>query len=153
MKSDFLEIDSRKEHDLYTPKETQGTREVTIIIKEQEELQRFRQSVKDCHGEKPDELLCIPLRKWFNEGLNIIKERVAAKVEEGGGVLKITMQMPDAWMIHSAPGMKYSLRELIYNGMMSGWYRDVKKDVAEKFRLAAELNKAELKSIIVSLDM
>lgn len=92
--------------------------------------------------------------KWLWEGVRLISEFVdnpESKSEDDN--TEITIIMPSNWAYYSpdAPGLKYAMVELIHNGMLSDWYDSIKQDLSMAFKKKAELNKAEIHSIIYSL--
>lgn len=64
----------------------------------------------------------------------------------------INLLMPQNWVVQSKAGLRYALLELVHNGMLADWYDDTKPDSAAAFKKKAELNKAEIHSIIYSLN-
>ena len=121
-------------------------REVTIVIDEMEAKIRFQNSIKGYAKPSHDSYL-----KWLTAGVDILKRNLDTQTYLKGEKTIIKIQLPPSWMIHSAPGMTYAIRELIQNGMMADWHDGSAE--AKEYKKAAELNKAELQSIINSLDM
>lgn len=94
--------------------------------------------------------------RWIQEGVAIMREYVSSlphyDASPHDNEFVINLLMPGNWVIHSAPGLKYALLELVHNGMLADWYDDTKADSATAFKKKAELNKAEIHSIIYSLN-
>jgi len=150
---------------------------LTIQINETEELTRFQRatwkqgrmleqpsSAKQVYNLQADSedsadqgLMHDSYLRWLWAGINIMSEYLVAEPtfannQLGQSVCTITITMPQNWVIHSMPGMKYAMRELIHNGMMADWYDDVKQDSAKTYKQKAEVNKAEIQSIIYALN-
>lgn len=121
--------------------------EATIVIDEAEVGKRFRDAANDTVHSHDSYL------KWLSEGVSVLDKNLDTKMDIAKEKATVRIQMPENWIIHSAPGMKYAMCDLIHNGMMSDWYDGKDADKAKRFRQAAELNKAQLQSIINSLDM
>ena len=121
--------------------------EVTITIYETEADKRFRDATRGCAKPNHDSYL-----KWLQEGVDILAKNLETSSQPKGDVTVIKIQLPPSWMIHSAPGMTYAIMEMIFNGMMSDWYDGWDASVSKRYRQSAELNKAQLQSIINSLD-
>ncbi len=91
---------------------------------------------------------------WLGEAVNQVREylvtepAIANKDES-----TLTLLMPGNWEHYApnAPGLRYAMVELIKNGMLADWYDDTKPDSAKAFKQKAEVNKAEIRSIIYSL--
>ena len=122
--------------------------EVTIVIDEKEARVRFQNEADRYARPRHDSYL-----KWMAEGVSILDKNLDVKTYLDESKTTIKIQLPESWVIHSAPGMKYTLCDLIHNGMMADWYDGMGDDKAKRFRQAAEFNKAQLQSIINSLDM
>lgn len=94
--------------------------------------------------------------QWLQKGVVIMDEYLSGTPHydssPNDNEFVINLLMPGNWVIHSAPGLKYALLELIHNGMLADWYDDTKPDSATAFKKKAELNKAEIHSIIYSLN-
>lgn len=149
---------------------------VTITIKKDDAIKRFEQaawklgrmleqpnSVKQVwnlqadHEENADKgLMDASFEQHLWEGVKIISEYLASEPTYGTGLASndftITLTMPSHWVIHSAPGMKYAMLELIHNGMMADWLENMKPDQANAYKKQAELNKAQIQSIIYALN-
>ena len=149
---------------------------VTITINKTDAIKRFEQaawkmgrmleqpnSVKQVwnlqadHEENADnDLMNASFDKHLWEGVYIISEYLANEPTYGTGShsseLTITLTMPSHWVIHSAPGMKYAMLELVHNGMMADWLENLKPDQANAYKKQAELNKAQIQSIIYALN-
>lgn len=149
---------------------------VTITINKTDAIKRFEQaawkmgrmleqpnSVKQVwnlqadHEENADnDLMNASFDKHLWEGVYIISEYLASEPSYGtashSSELTITLTMPSHWVIHSAPGMKYAMLELVHNGMMADWLENLKPDQANAYRKQAELNKAQIQSIIYALN-
>ena len=151
-------------------------RTVTITISKQEQLRRFAQatwkqgpmleqpqSVKQVYNLQADQeetadvgLMQASFERHLWEGIDIMREYLAdlphyeAKPDDDN--FTITLQLPQNWVIHSAPGLKYALLDLIHNGMMADWYDDVKQDSANAFKKKADLNKAQIQSTLYALN-
>ena len=149
---------------------------VTITINKTDAIKRFEQaawkmgrmleqpnSVKQVwnlqadHEENTDnDLMNASFEQHLWEGVYIISEYLASEPTYGTGTREseftITLTMPSHWVIHSAPGMKYAMLELVHNGMMADWLENVKPDQANAYKKQAELNKAQIQSIIYALN-
>lgn len=149
---------------------------VTIVIDKTSAIKRFEQaawklarmleqpnSVKQVwnlqadHEEQADnDLMNASFEQHLWEGVYIISEYLASEPSYGTSThaseLTITLTMPSHWVIHSAPGLKYEMLELVQNGMMADWLSDMKPDQAASYRKQAELNKAKIQSIIYALN-
>ena len=151
-------------------------RQVQIIISKSEQLRRFEQatwkegrmleqpqSVKQVYNLQADQeesadsgLMQASFETHLWEGINIIKEYLAdtpdyqAKPNDDNFV--INLQLPQNWVIHSAPGLKFAMLELVHNGMMADWQDMMKPDQANSYKKKAELNKAQIQSIIYALN-
>lgn len=149
---------------------------VTITIKKDDAILRFEQaawkmarmleqpnSVKQVwnlqadHEENADNgLMNASFEQHLWEGVKIISEYLSSQPTYGTGSaandFTITLLMPSHWVIHSAPGMKYAMLELIHNGMMADWLENMKPDQANAYKKQAELNKAQIQSIIYALN-
>ena len=92
--------------------------------------------------------------KWLGEAVNQVREYLTAEPTiTNTDVTSIVLLMPGSWEHYApnAPGLKYAMLELIQNGMLADWYDGTKPDSAKSFKQKAELNKAEIRSIIYSL--
>lgn len=92
--------------------------------------------------------------EWLGEAVNQVREYLTAEPTVANtDVTSIVLLMPGNWEHYApnAPGLKYAILELIHNGMLADWYDNTKPDSAKGFRQKAELNKAEIRSIIYSL--
>ena len=151
-------------------------RTVTITISKSEQLRRFEQatwkmgrmleqpqSAKQVYNMQADQeesadsgLMDASFERRLWEGVNLLGEYLADtpsyEAKPNDDNFTIVLQLPQNWIIHSAPGLKYALLELIYNGMMADWCQDMKPDQAASFKKEAELNKAQITSIIYALN-
>ena len=149
---------------------------VTITINKTDAIKRFEQaawkmgrmleqpnSVKQVwnlqadHEEQADnDLMKASFEQHLWEGVYIISEYLASEPSYGTSThaneFTITLTMPSHWVIHSAPGMKYAMLELVQNGMMADWLENLKPDQANAYKKQAELNKAQIHSIIYALN-
>lgn len=149
---------------------------VTITINKTDAIKRFEQaawkmgrmleqpnSVKQVwnlqadHEEQADnDLMNASFEQHLWEGVYIISEYLASEPSYGTSThaneFTITLTMPSHWVIHSAPGMKYAMLELVQNGMMADWLENLKPDQANAYKKQAELNKAQIQSIIYALN-
>lgn len=149
---------------------------VTITINKTDAIKRFEQaawkmgrmleqpnSVKQVwnlqadHEEQADnDLMNASFEQHLWEGVYIISEYLASEPSYGTSIhaneFTITLTMPSHWVIHSAPGMKYAMLELVQNGMMADWLENLKPDQANAYKKQAELNKAQIQSIIYALN-
>lgn len=149
---------------------------VTIVIDKTKAIKRFEQaawkmgrmleqpnSVKQVwnlqadHEEQADnDLMNASFEQHLWEGVYIISEYLASEPSYGTSThaneFTITLTMPSHWVIHSAPGMKYAMLELVQNGMMADWLENMKPDQANAYKKQAELNKAQIQSIIYALN-
>lgn len=149
---------------------------VTIPINKADAIKRFEQaawklarmleqpkSVKqvwnlqaDIEDTADNGLMVASFEQHLWEGVNLMGEYLASTPTYGTGqtasVFTITLTMPSNWVIHSAPGLKYEILELIHNGMMGDWLDDMKPDQAATFKKKAELSKAKIQSIVYSLN-
>ena len=91
--------------------------------------------------------------RWLYEGVGLVREYLTAEPTVSNDETTMILLMPGNWEHYSpnAPGLKYAIRELILNGMLGDWYDEVKPELAKTFKQKAELNKAEIYSIIYSL--
>ena len=147
-------------------------RQIEITIDKQEQLKRFEQAAwklgrsfeqpaiaKQVYNVQADSeesadsgLMDASFGRWLWSGIDIISEYMYSEPVFSGDIVTITLRLPQNWIIHSAPGMKYAMLELIHNGMMADWCEKVKPDMAVAFKKDAELNKAQIKSIVYSLN-
>lgn len=150
---------------------------VTIAIDKTSAIKRFEQaawkmarmleqpnSVKQVwnlqadHDEQADnDLMTASFSQHLWEGVYIISEYLASEPGYGNttqtaNTFTITLTMPSNWVIHSAPGLKYEILELVHNGMMADWLDDMKPDQSKAYKQQAELCKAKIKSIIYALN-
>lgn len=149
---------------------------VTITINKTDAIKRFEdaawklgrmleqpQSVKQVWNLQADredgadnDLMNASFDQHLWEGVYIISEYLASEPSYGtashSSDFTITLLMPSHWVIHSAPGLKYAMLELVHNGMMADWLADMKPDQAASYRKQAELNKAQIQSIIYALN-
>ena len=95
---------------------------------------------------------------WLGEAINQVREYLTEEPTVGTTVqtsdtTTITLLMPGNWEHYApnAPGLRYAMLELIQNGILADWYDKTKPDSAKTFRQKAELNKAEIRSIVYSL--
>ena len=150
------------------------SQQVTITIKEAEVLKRFQQAtykqgraleqpnvVKQVYNLQADGedtadagLMHDSYNAWIGEAVNQVREYLTAEPTiTNTDVTNIVLQMPGNWEHYApnAPGLKYAMTELILNGMLADWYDNTKPDSAKGFRQKAELNKAQVRSIIYAL--
>lgn len=120
--------------------------EATIVIDEAEVGKRFRDAANDTVHSHDSYL------KWLSEGVSVLDKNLDTKMDIAKEKATVRIQMPESWIIHSAPGMKYTLCELIHNGMLAEWNNDRDADAAKRYRQSAEFNKAQLQAAINSLD-
>ena len=121
--------------------------EATIVIDENEARIRFKGDAERYAEPKHDSYL-----KWLAAGVSILDKNLDTKTYLKGEKTTILIQMPEEWGTHSAPGIKYAMYDLINNGMLSDWHDSRGSDKAKRYRQAAELNKAQIQSIINSID-
>lgn len=95
-------------------------------------------------------LMSDSYERWFKDAVWITREFLVGTPTTTTGVTTITWSLPSAWDSHDI-ALKFAIRELLHNGMLADWYDDVKPDAAPTFRKKAELNRAEIKSIIYSI--
>lgn len=149
---------------------------VTITIDKSKAIKRFEQAawktarmlkqpnsveqvwnLQADHEEQADnDLMNASFEQHLWEGVYIISEYLASEPSYGTSThaneFIITLTMPSHWVIHSAPGMKYAMLELVHNGMMADWLESMKPDQANAYKKQAELNKAQIQSIIYALN-
>lgn len=148
--------------------------QVTITIKEADALKRFERAtfkqgraleqphvVKQVYNMQADSedaadagLMHDSYTYWLGEAINQAREYLTEEpVISNKDETSFNLLMPGNWEHYApnAPGLKYAMMELIQNGMLSDWYDETKPDSAKSFRQKAELNKAEIRSIIYSL--
>lgn len=109
------------------------------------------------HEEQADnDLMNASFDRHLWEGVDIMNEYLATTPAYGtsshSDEFTITLTMPSHWVIHSAPGLKYALLELVHNGMMADWLDDMKPDQSNAYKKQAELNKAQIQSMIYALN-
>lgn len=134
-----------KETDFYNQK-TKHMSEATIVIDEAEARKRFQDETNGSMHSHDSYM------RWLSEGVSILKKNLNTRQSFSGEKSTIKIQMPESWIIHSAPGMKYTLCELIHNSMMADWNIGRDDDKAKQYRQSAEFNKAQLQAEINSLD-
>lgn len=124
-----------------------------------EQPQSVRQvyNIQADHEETADKgLMDSMFDKWVWEGVRIISEYVSGTPgysdNPTNDVFSINVKMPRNWPTDSFPSLKYALCELVYNGMMADWYENMKPDSALAYKKNADLNKAQIHSIIYSLN-
>ena len=149
---------------------------VTIVIDKTKAIKRFEQAawktarmlkqpnsveqvwnLQADHEENADnDLMNASFEQHIWEGVYIISEYLASEpsygTESHSSELTITLTVPSHWVIHSAPGLKYEMLELVHNGMMADWLDSMKPDQSKAYRQQAELSKAKIKSIIYALN-
>ena len=149
---------------------------ITIVIDKTSAIKRFEQaawkmgrmleqpnSVKQVwnlqadHEETADNgLMTASFEQHLWEGVYIISEYLSSQPSYGTSThaneFTITLSMPSHWVIHSAPGLKYEMLELVQNGMMADWLDEMKPDQAKAYRQQTELCKAKIQSIIYALN-
>lgn len=148
--------------------------QVTIMIKEADALKRFERAtfkqgraleqpnvVKQVynlqadHEESADQgLMHDSYNQWLGEAVNQVREYLTAEpTVSNTDETTLVLLMPGNWEHYApnAPGLRYAMLELIQNGMLADWYDETKPDSAKSFRQKAELNKAQIRSIIYSL--
>lgn len=136
-------------------------REAWKIGRSMEQPQNAKQ-VSNFQADKEDAtdngLMEASFEDLLHEAMGIIGEYIADSPQPSYGtgananIFTITLNMPQNWLIHSAPGLKYAILELIYNGMMADWCDGLKTETANSYRKKAELNKAQISSIIYALN-
>ena len=148
--------------------------QVTITIKEADALKRFEYAtfkqgraleqpkvMKQVYNLQADSeetadygLMHDSYTYWLGEAVNQVREYLTAEpVIANKDESTFMLLMPGNWEHYApnAPGLKYAMLELILNGMLADWYDETKPDSAKTFKQKAELNKAEIRSIIYSL--
>lgn len=149
---------------------------VTITIDKTQAIKRFEQAawktarmlkqpnsveqvwnLQADHEEQADnDLMNASFEQHLWEGVYIISEYLASEPSYGTSThaseFTITLTVPSHWVIHSAPGLKYEILELVHNGMMADWLDSMKPDQSKIYLQQAELNKAKIKSIIYALN-
>lgn len=149
--------------------------QVEIRIDREDALRRFEQatwkagrmldqpqSVKQVYNLQADReesadsgLMLASFDEWLWVGIDIMREYLVSAAygeKPDDKTFIINLQLPQNWVIHSAPGLKFALLELIHNGMLASWYDDLKPDQSKAYKQKAEVNKAEIHSIIYSLN-
>lgn len=149
--------------------------QVEIRIDRTEALKRFEQatwkqgrmleqpqSVKQVYNLQADQeetadsgLMTASFEEWLWVGVDIMREYLVSadySVKPYDQTFIINLQLPQNWVIHSKAGLQYALRELIHNGMLASWYDDLKPDQSKAYKQKAEVNKAEIHSVIYSLN-
>ena len=146
---------------------------VTITIKEATAVKRFQQvtykqgraveqpnvmkQVYNIQADSEDSadagLTHDSYQRWLYEAVRVVREYMTSEpTVSNTDETSITLLMPSNWEHYTnAPGLKYAMLELILNGMLADWYDTVEPDSAVTYKKKAELNKAEIKSIIYSL--
>lgn len=108
------------------------------------------------HEETADSgLMLASFEQQLRKGVEVMREYVvdaAYGVKPDDGTFIIHLLLPQNWAATSEAGLKFALLELIQNGMLADWYDDTKPDQSKAYRQRAELNKAEIRSIIYSLN-
>ena len=148
--------------------------QVTITIKEADALLRFEratfkqgraleqpQVVRQVYNLQADRedtadegLMHDSYTRWLWEGIRIVREYLVAEPTVANkDETSFMLLMPGNWehFAPNAPGLKYAMLELIHHGMLADWYEEIKPDSAKSYKQKAELNKAEIHSIIYSL--
>jgi hypothetical protein len=100
-------------------------------------------------------LMLASFEQQLWKGVEVMREYVvdaAYGVKPDDRTFIIHLLLPKNWVIHSEAGLRFALLELIQNGMMADWYDDMKPDQAKAYKQKAEVNKAEIHSIIYSLN-
>lgn len=91
---------------------------------------------------------------WLGEAVNQVRKYLLSEpAVSNKDETSLVLLMPGNWEHYApnAPGLKYAMLELIQNGMLADWYDETKPDSAKTFWQKAELNKAEIRSIVYSL--
>lgn len=150
------------------------SQQVTIMIKEADALKRFEHAtfkqgraleqpnvakqvynLQADHEETADQgLMHGSYNFWLGEAVNQVREYLTAEPTVANtDETTIVLKMPGNWEHYApnAPGLKYAMLELIQNGMLADWYDETKPDSAKTFRQKAEVNRAQIRSIIYSL--
>lgn len=100
-------------------------------------------------------LMLASFEQQLWKGVEVMREYVvdaAYGVKPDDRTFIIHLLLPQNWVIHSEAGLRFALLELIQNGMMADWYDDMKPDQSKAYKQKAEVNKAEIHSIIYSLN-
>lgn len=94
--------------------------------------------------------------RWIWSGINIMREYLKSEpsyqLPPNDDKMDITLEMPKTWNVDSLNALKFALLELIHNGMLADWYDDTNPESAKSFKTKAEVNKAEIHSIIYTLN-
>lgn len=109
----------------------------------------------DTDGSDYDMSIVYPsYERWLYEAIRMEREYMEGEPVTGlKGETTVTLLMPGNWEHYApnAPGLRYAMLQLILNGMLSDWYEITQPESAAMYRKNAELNKAEITSIIYSL--
>jgi outer membrane receptor for monomeric catechols len=108
------------------------------------------------HEETADSgLMLASFEQHLWKGVELMREYVDSAAygeNQEANTFIINLVMPQNWVVQSQAGLKFALLELIQNGMLADWYDDVKPDQSKAYKQKAEVNKAEIHSIIYSLN-